>query len=161
MNLANRSSWICAALFTLAACGGGSSLEDGDDTGGGGSTAKATLALKVEAFRCPDDVAAGTVVGCSATQQVTPTLPARLRATLSVASGTFSVANRPLMITAPQGIMNPLSGQTTTDSSGAAYIDLSAGNILEVTDTITASYAETVDGNSYSVAATTAVRLAR
>ncbi len=158
MNLANRSSWICAALFTLAACGGGSSLEGDDNTGGGGSTEKATLALKVEAFRCPDDVAPGTVVGCSATEQVTPTLPARLRATLSVTAGTFDVANRPLVITAPQGIMNPLSGQTTTDTSGAAYIDLSAGNTLEVTDTITASYAQTVDGNSYSVAATTAVR---
>lgn len=167
MNLANRSSWICAALFTLAACGGGSSL-DGDDNGsgsggsGGGSggttTPAATLALKVEAFRCPDDVAPGTVVGCEPTEKVTPTLPARLRSTLSVASGSFDVANRPIVVTAPQGLMNPLSGQTTTDSKGAAYLDLSAGNTLEVTDTITASYAQTVDGNAYSVSATTAVR---
>lgn len=159
MNLANRSSWICAALFTLAACGGGSSLEGDDNTGGGGGGgggSAATLALTVQTYSCPAEIAADTIEGCSKVEQITPQTPARVRVALSVSSGTFNVANRPLTVTAGSGQLSPLN--ITTDADGEAYLELKPGNQLEVNDTITATYNQTVDSQAYNVSGSINVR---
>lgn len=156
--VANRSSWIFAALLTLAACGGGSSFEDDGGGGGGGTDEEAGLQLSVAAFNCPSTVPAGSVEGCTVTEQITPTQPGRLQIRLSVVSGQFSVASRPIVVTAEKGILSPLNGQVVTNASGYAYLNLSAGTELEVTDNILASYQQTVDGNDYSLSAQTSVR---
>lgn len=157
--VANRSCWIFAALFTLAACGGGASFED-DGTDGGTDTPgeAATLALDLTAWSCPEGTASNTVDGCSEYYKVTPGVPTRLRAVLSVTSGTFSVANRQIVFAAPQGLLSPLSGEVSTDGNGVAYATLSPSGTFEINDTLSATYAATVDTNQYSVVDTTVVR---
>lgn len=148
MMVANRSSWIFAALLTLAACGGGSSFEEDDGGGGGGggggTDEQAELTLDLSVWSCPEGTPSGTVDGCSLTDKVTPESPARLRAQLSVTSGEFDVADRLIVFAAPKGRPSPLNGEAVTNSSGAAYVSLSPAGELEIFDDLSATYAEKV-----------------
>ena len=162
MMVANRSSWIFAALLTLAACGGGSSLDGSGGGGGGdgdGDGEPATLSLQLAAFTCPTSVPANSVDGCQATTQITPESPARIRATLGVTSGTFDVANRRIQVSAEKTRLD--RGESLTDEQGIAYFNLSVGSELEISDVVIATYTETVGEQNYQQEARLTVSVVR
>lgn len=138
MNLANRSSWIYAALFTLAACGGGASLDGDGNTGGGGSGggATATHSITTAVYSC-ENVNQDSLDGCTATTNISATAPGLVVATLSSSSG--SIDRQVVTFSTDKGSLSPSDGKALTNSSGQAFVRVLAGSADGIA-TLSASY---------------------
>ncbi len=136
---------LCAGVLVLmTGCSGGGSLEGGSDPGAGpidptNPPADAVHALTLSMWSCPDPNA-GSLAGCTQTNQFDAQRPAVLQVTAR--RDGENVSGELVEISSDKGALIPSDGRVLTGTDGTALLRLQA-NDGEGIVTVKGSYADT------------------